>query len=170
MPACFERLKEIAQTLESHYHDAQDIEFTAEHGQLWMLQTRTAKRTAAAAVQIAVDMVYEGRIDEEQAILRVAPAQLDQLLHPILDPDTQRKPSPVACPPLRSRQRRSGVSAEDAESAAQTGRQVILVRIETSPEDINGMNAAEGSSPRAAARARTRPGESWYGEMRRRRL
>ena len=145
MPACFERLKEVAQTLESHYHDAQDIEFTAEHGQLWMLQTRTAKRTAAAAVQIAVDMVYEGRIDEEQAILRVAPAQLDQLLHPILDPDTPKEAVARGLPASPGAVSGEVVfSAEDAESAAQTGRQVILVRIETSPEDINGMNAAEG--------------------------
>ena len=145
MPACFEQLKEIAQTLESHYHDAQDIEFTAEHGQLWMLQTRTAKRTAAAAVQIAVDMVYEGRIDEEQAILRVAPAQLDQLLHPILDPDTPKEAVARGLPASPGAVSGEVVfSAEDAESAAQTGRQVILVRIETSPEDINGMNAAEG--------------------------
>ena len=145
MPACFDQLKEIAQTLESHYRDAQDIEFTAEHGQLWMLQTRTAKRTAAAAVQVAVDMVYEGRIDEEQAILRVAPAQLDQLLHPILDPDTPKEAVTRGLPASPGAVSGEVVfSAEDAESAAQTRRQVILVRIETSPEDINGMNAAEG--------------------------
>ena len=145
MPACFDQLKEIAQTLESHYRDAQDIEFTAEHGQLWMLQTRTAKRTAAAAVQVAVDMVYEGRIDEEQAILRVAPAQLDQLLHPILDPDTPKEALARGLPASPGAVSGEVVfSAEDAESAAQTKRQVILVRIETSPEDINGMNAAEG--------------------------
>ena len=145
MPACFDQLKEIAQTLESHYRDAQDIEFTAEHGQLWMLQTRTAKRTAAAAVQVAVDMVYEGRIDEEQAILRVAPAQLDQLLHPILDPDTPKEAVARGLPASPGAVSGEVVfSAEDAESAVQTKRQVILVRIETSPEDINGMNAAEG--------------------------
>lgn len=145
MPACFDQLKEIAQTLESHYRDAQDIEFTAEHGQLWMLQTRTAKRTAAAAVQVAVDMVYEGRIDEEKAILRVAPAQLDQLLHPILDPDTPKEALARGLPASPGAVSGEVVfSAEDAESAAQTKRQVILVRIETSPEDINGMNAAEG--------------------------
>ena len=145
MPTCFDQLKEIAQTLESHYRDAQDIEFTAEHGQLWMLQTRTAKRTAAAAVQVAVDMVYEGRIDEEQAILRVAPAQLDQLLHPILDPDTPKEAVARGLPASPGAVSGEVVfSAEDAESAAQTKRQVILVRIETSPEDINGMNAAEG--------------------------
>ena len=145
MPACFDQLKEIAQTLESHYSDAQDIEFTAEHGQLWMLQTRTAKRTAAAAVQVAVDMVYEGRIDEEQAILRVAPAQLDQLLHPILDPGAPKEAVARGLPASPGAVSGEVVfSAEDAESAAQTSRQVILVRIETSPEDINGMNAAEG--------------------------
>ena len=145
MPACFDQLKEIAQTLESHYSDAQDIEFTAEHGQLWMLQTRTAKRTAAAAVQVAVDMVYEGRIDEEQAILRVAPAQLDQLLHPILDPGAPKEAVARGLPASPGAVSGEVVfSAEDAESAAQSSRQVILVRIETSPEDINGMNAAEG--------------------------
>ena len=145
MPDCFDQLKEIAQTLESHYRDAQDIEFTAEHGQLWMLQTRTAKRTATAAIQIAVDMVYEGRIDEEQAILRVAPAQLDQLLHPILDPDAPKEAVARGLPASPGAVSGEVVfSAEDAESAAQAGRQVILVRIETSPEDINGMNAAEG--------------------------
>ena len=98
MPDCFEQLKAVAHTLEAHYSDVQDIEFTSEHGQLWMLQTRTAKRTAAAAVQVAVDMVYESLISEEQAILRVAPAQLDQLLHPILDPEASKgghRPGPA---------------------------------------------------------------------------
>ena len=145
MPDCFEQLKSVAQKLESHYSDAQDIEFTAEHGQLWMLQTRTAKRTAAAAVQIAVDMVYESRIDEERAILRVAPAQLDQLLHPILDPDVPKEAIARGLPASPGAVSGEVVfSAEDAEAATQAGREVILVRIETSPEDINGMNAAEG--------------------------
>ena len=145
MPDCFAQLEAVAQTLESHYHDAQDIEFTAEHGHLWMLQTRTAKRTAAAAVQIAVDMVYEGRITEEQATLRVAPAQLDQLLHPILDPDAPREAIARGLPASPGAVSGEVVfSAEDAELAAGAGRPVVLVRIETSPEDINGMHAAEG--------------------------
>ena len=145
LPDCFEQLQAVAHTLESHYDDAQDIEFTAENGQLWMLQTRTAKRTAAAAVQIAVDMVYEGRIDEDSAILRVAPAQLDQLLHPILDPDAPKDPIARGLPASPGAVSGEVVfSAEDAEAAATAGRQVILVRIETSPEDINGMHAAEG--------------------------
>ncbi len=145
MPDCFDQLEKVAGTLESHYNEAQDIEFTAENGHLWMLQTRTAKRTAAAAVQIAVDMVYEGRIREEEATLRVAPAQLDQLLHPILDPDAPRTAIARGLPASPGAVSGEVVfSAEDAEAAASNGRQVILVRMETSPEDINGMNAAVG--------------------------
>lgn len=145
MPDSFEQLKAVAHTLEAHYSDVQDIEFTSEHGQLWMLQTRTAKRTAAAAVQIAVDMVYESLINEEQAILRVAPAQLDQLLHPILDPEAPKEPIARGLPASPGAVSGEVVfSAEDAEAATRAERQVILVRIETSPEDINGMNAAEG--------------------------
>ncbi len=145
MPDCFEQLKAVAHTLEAHYSDVQDIEFTSEHGQLWMLQTRTAKRTAAAAVQIAVDMVYESLINEEQAILRVAPAQLDQLLHPILDPEAPKEAIARGLPASPGAVSGEVVfSAEDAEAATRADRQVILVRIETSPEDINGMNAAEG--------------------------
>ena len=145
MPDCFKQLEKVARTLESHYNEAQDIEFTAENGHLWMLQTRTAKRTAAAAVQIAVDMVYEGRITEAEATLRVAPAQLDQLLHPILDPDAPRTAIARGLPASPGAVSGEVVfSAEDAEAAASNGRQVILVRMETSPEDINGMNAAVG--------------------------
>ena len=145
MPDSFEQLKAVAHTLEAHYSDVQDIEFTSEHGQLWMLQTRTAKRTAAAAVQVAVDMVYESLINEEQAILRVAPAQLDQLLHPILDPEAPKEPIARGLPASPGAVSGEVVfSAEDAEAATRAERQVILVRIETSPEDINGMNAAEG--------------------------
>ena len=145
MPDCFEQLKAVAHTLEAHYSDVQDIEFTSEHGQLWMLQTRTAKRTAAAAVQVAVDMVYESLINEEQAILRVAPAQLDQLLHPILDPEAPKELIARGLPASPGAVGGEIVfSAEDAEAATRADRQVILVRIETSPEDINGMNAAEG--------------------------
>ena len=145
MPECFAQLKDIAQSLENHYKETQDIEFTTERGQLWMLQTRTGKRAAAAAVQIAVDMVYEGRIDESTAILRVAPAQLDQLLHPTLAPDASKELLTRGLPASPGAVNGEVVfSAEDAESATQSGRKVILVRLETSPEDIEGMQAAEG--------------------------
>ena len=145
MPECFAQLQDIAQSLEDHYKETQDIEFTTERGQLWMLQTRTGKRAAAAAVQIAVDMVYEGRIDEATAILRVAPAQLDQLLHPTLAPDASKELLTRGLPASPGAVNGEVVfSAEDAESATQSGRKVILVRLETSPEDIDGMQAAEG--------------------------
>jgi pyruvate,orthophosphate dikinase len=145
MPECFATLQEIAQTLEKHYKDAQDIEFTIQGGQLWMLQTRAGKRTAAAAVKIAVDMVHEGLIDERTAILRVAPAQLDQFLHPILDPNATKERLARGLPASPGAVSGEVVfSADDAEAAAQAGRKVILVRVETSPEDIHGMHAAQG--------------------------
>lgn len=145
MPECFSQLREVAGVLETHYTDAQDIEFTAERGRLWLLQTRAGKRTAAAAVQIAADMVYEGRIDEATAILRVAPTQLDQLLHPTLAADAPRKLLARGLPASPGAVSGEVVfSAEDAEAAARASRKTILVRLETSPEDINGMHAAEG--------------------------
>lgn len=145
MPECFAQLQTIAQILEDHYKDVQDIEFTIERGQLWMLQTRNGKRAAAAAVQIAVDLVYEGLIDESTAILRVAPAQLDQLLHPTLSPDAPKERLTRGLPASPGAVSGEVVfSAEEAEAAAKAGRKVILVRLETSPEDINGMNAALG--------------------------
>jgi len=145
MPACFATLQEIAHTLEKHYKDAQDIEFTIQGGHLWMLQTRAGKRTAAAAVKIAVDLVHEGLIDERTAILRVAPAQLDQFLHPILDPNAAKERLTRGLPASPGAVSGEVVfSADDAEAAAQAGRQVILVRVETSPEDIHGMHAAQG--------------------------
>jgi pyruvate,orthophosphate dikinase len=131
--------------LEQHYKDAQDIEFTIQNRQLWMLQTRAGKRTAAAAVKIAVDMVHEGLIDERTAILRVAPAQLDQFLHPILDPNATKERLARGLPASPGAVSGEVVfSADDAEAAAQAGHKVILVRVETSPEDIHGMHAAQG--------------------------
>lgn len=145
MPASFATLQEIARTLEAHYKDAQDIEFTIQSGQLWMLQTRVGKRTAAAAMKIAVDMVHEGLIDERTAVLRVAPTQLDQLLHPTLDPDAAKERLARGLPASPGAVSGEVVfSADDAEAAAHAGRKVILVRVETSPEDIHGMHAAQG--------------------------
>ncbi|APG24304.1 MULTISPECIES: pyruvate, phosphate dikinase [Syntrophotalea] len=145
MPECYQQLLDIRQLLEKHYRDMQDIEFTIEKDKLYMLQTRGGKRTATAAVKIAVDMVREGLIDKKTAVLRVAPEQLDQLLHPSLDPRARKEIIATGLP--ASPGAASGeivFSAEDAENAAKLGLKVILVRIETSPEDIHGMNAAQG--------------------------
>lgn len=145
LPENFAALQVIANKLETHYKDAQDIEFTIQGGKLWMLQTRAGKRTAAAAMKIAVDMKQEGVIDERTAVLRVAPAQLDRLLHPTLDPDAPKERLARGLP--ASPGAVNGVvvfSAEDAEEGANAGRKVILVRVETSPEDIHGMHAAQG--------------------------
>jgi pyruvate,orthophosphate dikinase len=145
MPECYQQLLDIRQLLEKHYRDMQDIEFTIEKDKLYMLQTRNGKRTASAAVKIAVDMVAEGLIDKKEAVLRVAPEQLDQLLHPSLDPKAHKEIIATGLP--ASPGAASGeivFSAEDAENAAKLGLKVILVRIETSPEDIHGMNAAQG--------------------------
>ncbi|MGE0823154.1 MAG: pyruvate, phosphate dikinase [Candidatus Binatia bacterium] len=145
MPASFAMLQQISQTLEGHYKDAQDIEFTVQSGKLWMLQTRAGKRTAAAAMKIAVDLVQSGAIDERTAVLRVAPSQLDQLLHPTLDPNAAKERIARGLPASPGAVSGAVVfSAEDAEEAANAGRKVILVRIETSPDDINGMHAAQG--------------------------
>jgi len=145
MPACYEQLLQIRSTLEQHYRDMQDIEFTIEKDHLYMLQTRNGKRTAKAAVKIAVDMVLEGLISKQEAVLRVAPEQLDQLLHPSLDPKADKDVVATGLP--ASPGAASGeivFSAEDAEEAAKLGLKVVLVRIETSPEDIHGMHAAQG--------------------------
>ena len=145
MPAVFSQLAEVRKTLESHYRDMQDIEFTIQQNTLYMLQTRNGKRTAEAAMRLAVEMAEEGLISREEAILRVEPASLDQLLHPTLDPDAERDlllrglpASPgAACGEVV-------LTADDAEAAAAAGKSVILVRLETSPEDIHGMHAAAG--------------------------
>jgi pyruvate,orthophosphate dikinase len=145
MPEAFAELARVFHLLERHYREMQDIEFTVERGKLFMLQTRTGKRTAAAALRIAVDMAREGLISEEEAVLRVDPQALDQLLHPTLDPDAERKVIAKGLP--ASPGAASGAIMFDAESAARrgaAGEKVILVRVETSPEDIEGMHAAQG--------------------------
>jgi pyruvate,orthophosphate dikinase len=145
MPECYAQLAKIRDLLENHYRDMQDIEFTIEKGRLYMLQTRNGKRTAKAAIKIAVDMVAEGLIDEKTAVRRVAPNQLDQLLHPSLDPKASKNLIAKGLP--ASPGAASGqviFTADEAEAAAKIGLKVILVRMETSPEDIHGMHAAQG--------------------------
>jgi pyruvate,orthophosphate dikinase len=145
LPAQYSQLVEIYETLEKHYRDMQDIEFTIQEGNLWMLQTRTGKRTAAAAVHIAVDMVNEGLITKKEAELRVSPDQIDQLLHPQIDPKAKKTIIGKGLPASPGAAvGRVVFSAEDAEDEAKKGRKVILVRVETSPEDIHGMNVAQG--------------------------
>ncbi|WP_298189238.1 pyruvate, phosphate dikinase [Novosphingobium sp.] len=145
MPAAYAELARVFDLLELHYKDMQDIEFTVEQGKLWMLQTRSGKRTAKAALKMAVDMAREGLIDEATAVKRVDPMALDQLLHPTLDPSAPREVLTRGLP--ASPGAATGVIVFDADSAehrAQMGEDVILVRIETSPEDIHGMHAAKG--------------------------
>ena len=145
MPDVYAELAKVFDLLETHYRDMQDIEFTVERGTLWMLQTRAGKRTAKAALKIAVDMAGEGLISEEEAVDRVDPAALDQLLHPTLDPAAPRDVIAKGLP--ASPGAASGMvvfDADTAEKRAEQGEAVILVRVETSPEDIHGMHAAKG--------------------------
>lgn len=145
MPEVYAQLAGVFETLETHYRDMQDIEFTVERGKLWMLQTRSGKRTAKAALKIAVDMANEGLITQEEAILRVDPMALDQLLHPTLDPKATRDVLTKGLP--ASPGAASGFAVFDSDTAekrAAAGDAVILVRVETSPEDIHGMHAAKG--------------------------
>ncbi|MFW5840497.1 MAG: pyruvate, phosphate dikinase, partial [Planctomycetota bacterium] len=143
----YNELVKIRQKLEEHYRDMQDIEFTMEQGELFMLQTRTGKRTAAAAVKVAVDMFKEGLITEEEAVCRVEPGQLDQLLHPTFDSAAEEKAKTLAKGLPASPGAATGqvvFTADEAEAWAEEGKEVILVRIETSPEDIGGMHVAKG--------------------------
>ncbi len=145
MPEAFAELVRIYERLERHYRDMQDLEFTVEKGRLWMLQTRSGKRTAKAALKIAVELAQDGLISQEEAITRVDPAALDQLLHPTIDPKAERKVLATGLP--ASPGAASGeivFSSDEAEALKGQGRKVILVRVETSPEDIHGMHAAEG--------------------------
>ncbi len=147
MPEVYAQLVEIYKNLEKHYRDMQDMEFTIENKKLYMLQTRTGKRTAAAAVKIAVDMHEEGLITKDEAILRVEPSQLDQLLHPQFDKEEKKKANTITKGLPASPGAATGTvvfNAEDAEKAKESGEKVILVRLETSPEDIGGMDASEG--------------------------
>ncbi len=145
MPDAYAEFRRIADRLESHYRDMQDLEFTIERGKLWMLQTRSGKRTAKAALKIAVDMAAEGLISREEAIARIEPGSLDQLLHPTLDPDGSRRLIARGLPASPGAATGEIVfTAEEAQRHAQDGRKVLLVRSETSPEDIHGMIAALG--------------------------
>ncbi len=145
LPDVYRRLAAVFDVLERHYREMQDIEFTVERGTLWMLQTRTGKRTAKAALRIAVDMANEGLISEREAVLRVDPAALDQLLHPTLDPAAHRDVIAKGLPASPGAACGKAVfDADTAETRAAAGEKVILVRIETSPEDIHGMHAAQG--------------------------
>lgn len=147
LPHVYEQFADIAKKLEQHYKDMQDMEFTVERGKLYMLQTRNGKRTAIAALKIAIDMVDEGLLTKEEAILKVEPKQLDQLLHPMFDEKALKEAKPVAKGLPASPGAACGMvyfTAEDAVKAAKEGKKVILVRAETSPEDIEGMYVAQG--------------------------
>ena len=145
MPEAFAQFVEVTQRLEAHYRDMQDIEFTIERGRLYMLQTRSGKRTAKAALKIAVDMANEGVISQEEAIQRIEPLSLDQLLHPTIDPSAPRQAIATGLPASPGAASGEAVfTADDAERVAHEGRPVILIRAETSPEDIHGMHAAKG--------------------------
>ena len=146
-PDVYKEFERIAQILEKHYKDMQDMEFTVENNKLFMLQTRNGKRTAAAAVKIAVDMVEEGLIDERDAVSRIEPAQIDQLLHPTFDPDAEKNAKDIAKGLPASPGAACGkiyFHAADAVEAANNGEKVVLVRQETSPEDLAGMVVAQG--------------------------
>ena len=147
MPEVYEQFVNIAQTLENHYRDMQDMEYTIERGKLYMLQTRNGKRTAAAALKIAVDLVNEGMITTDEAILKVEPKQLDSLLHPQFDAVALKKAKEIAMGLAASPGAACGMvyfTAEEATAAAKSGKKVVLVRLETSPEDIEGMAHAQG--------------------------
>jgi len=144
-PEVYAQLVDVYKKLEAHYRDMQDIEFTVQQGKLWMLQTRSGKRTAKAALQIAIDMVEEDLIDKEEAVKRIEPSSLDQLLHPTLDPKAEKDVIARGLP--ASPGAASGeivFNSDEAEKLAGEGKAVILVRVETSPEDIHGMHAAKG--------------------------
>ena len=144
-PDLYKQLVDVRNALEAHYKDMQDMEFTIEHKKLWMLQCRNGKRTAAAAVRMAVEMVNEGLLTKEEAIMRVGADQLDQLLHPMLDPKANKKVIANGLPASPGAAvGRAVFCAEDAEAWASKGEKVILIRNETSPEDIGGMHASQG--------------------------
>ncbi|HEY4164862.1 MAG TPA: pyruvate, phosphate dikinase [Dongiaceae bacterium] len=176
MPAVFKQLDEVRGQLEKHYRDMQDIEFTVQQGKLYMLQTRNGKRTAQAALKIAVDLCEDGLIDKRTAVARVEPASLDQLLHPRLDPKAKKDVIARGLPASPGAAcGRVAFTADDAEDRASKGDRVILVRVETSPEDIHGMHAAVGilttrggmtSHAAVVARGMGRPCVSGAGDLR----
>ena len=176
MPEVFGQLMEVRERLERHYRDMQDIEFTVQRGTLYMLQTRGGKRSAGAAIRIAAEMVAEGLISKEEAVARIEPGSLDQLLHPTLDPNAERQIVARGLP--ASPGAASGkivFSADEAETKSTAGEAVILCRVETSPEDIHGMHAARGilttrggmtSHAAVVARGMGHPCVSGAGELR----
>jgi pyruvate,orthophosphate dikinase len=176
MPEVLAELGKVRRSLEDHYRDMQDIEFTVQRGKLWMLQTRTGKRTAHAAVKIAVSLVEEGVIDRNEAIRRIEPTSLDQLLHPMLDPTAMTTIFVDGLPASPGAASGKVVfSSDEAESLAARGEPVILVRVETSPEDIHGMHAAKGiltarggmtSHAAVVARGMGRPCVAGAGDLR----
>ena len=176
MPRAFAALREIMARLEAHYRDMQDIEFTVQRGRLWILQTRAGKRTAKAALKIAVDMVAQGVVSEEEAVARVDPLALEQLLHPALDPDAPRRLLARGLPASPGAACGKAVfDSAGAEERAARGEAVILIRAETSPEDIHGMHAARGivtsrggmtSHAAVVARGMGRPCITGAGEIR----
>jgi len=176
MPAAYAQLLAVRETLEQHYKDMQDIEFTVQSNKLYMLQTRNGKRTAAASLRMAVEMANDGLIDRAEAVRRVNPSSLDQLLHPMLDPAVPRTALARGLPASPGAATGTVVfSADEAESRAAKGEAVILVRIETSPEDIHGMHAARGilttrggmtSHAAVVARGMGRPCVAGAGEIR----
>jgi pyruvate,orthophosphate dikinase len=176
MPSVFADLCAVREKLEKHFADMQDLEFTVQRSKLWMLQTRNGKRTAAAALKIAVEMCAEGLISKEKAVARIEPMALDQLLHPTLDPDADRHVVARGLPASPGAASGKVVfSAEDAEEWASRGEKVILVRVETSPEDIGGMHVAQGiltsrggmtSHAAVVARGMGRPCVAGAGELR----
>lgn len=176
MPEVFAQLNDVRLLLEKHYKDMQDIEFTVQNGKLYMLQTRNGKRTAQAALKIAVDFVNEGLIDRELAVQRIDPASLDQLLHPALDPKAKREVISLGLPASPGAAcGKIAFTADEAEDRAAKGEKVILARIETSPEDIHGMHAAVGilttrggmtSHAAVVARGMGRPCVSGAGDIR----
>ena len=146
-PEAFKQFVEVCQTLENHYHDMQDMEFTVEHGKLYMLQTRNGKRTAAAAIKIACDLIDEGMISEEEALMQIDAKSLDMLLHPTFDPAALKKAEAIAKGIAASPGAAAGTivfTAEDAVEHGKKGEKVVLVRLETSPEDIEGMKYSQG--------------------------
>ncbi len=176
LPEVFGQFREVVGRLERHYRDMQDIEFTVEQGRLYMLQTRSGKRTAKAALKIAVEMAAEGLISEDEAVMRIDPASLDQLLHPTIDPNAERKVIASGLPASPGAATGKVVfDSGEAERLGQAGEAVILVREETSPEDIHGMHAARGivtarggmtSHAAVVARGMGRPCVSGAGELR----
>ena len=147
MPTAYAELNAVQQKLEDYFHDMQDLEFTIQDGKLWMLQTRNGKRTGTAMVKMAVDMLEQGMINEETAILRLEAAKLDELLHPVFDKESQSKAKVLTKGLPASPGAACGrvvFFADEAEEWKNRGEQVILVRLETSPEDLRGMNVSEG--------------------------